>query len=82
MKLTYLPQWQIKNNSTKQFVIQEDEQSVSLVSPINEYAMGILSQVTFTIINGEVKQAVVENNSPAIHVSVDEANALITINDQ
>ncbi|WP_260980745.1 hypothetical protein [Staphylococcus cohnii] len=41
MKLTYLPKWQLINQSQKQFMIQEDTTSISLVSPINEYAMGI-----------------------------------------
>ncbi|WP_336878328.1 hypothetical protein [Staphylococcus nepalensis] len=54
MKLTYLPKWQLINQSQKQFMIQEDTKSISLVSPINEYAMGILSQVFFTIENGVV----------------------------
>ena len=61
MKLTYLPQWKVQNNSKKQFVIQEDEASISIVSPINEYAMGILSQVTFSTTNGVVTEATVEN---------------------
>lgn len=45
MKLTYLPEWQLINQSKQAFAIQEDENSISLVSPINDYAMGILSQV-------------------------------------
>ncbi|MCQ9289266.1 hypothetical protein NQ035_10330 [Staphylococcus gallinarum] len=82
MKLTYLPQWKVQNNSKKQFVIQEDEVSISIVSPINEYAMGILSQVTFSTTNGVVTEATVENNSPGLFVSVDQENKIITIDDQ
>lgn len=82
MKLTYLPQWKVQNNSKKQFIIQEDETSISIVSPINDYAMGILSQITFTIVNGDVIQTTIENNSPGLYVSVDEKNAVITIVDQ
>ncbi|MCD8821147.1 hypothetical protein MXL82_04820 [Staphylococcus gallinarum] len=82
MKLTYLPQWKVQNNSKKQFVIQEDEASISIVSPINEYAMGILSQVTFSTTNGVVTEATVENNSPGLFVSVDQENKIITIDDQ
>lgn len=82
MKLTYLPQWKVQNNSKKQFVIQEDETSISIVSPINEYAMGILSQVTFSTTNGVVTEATVENNSPGLFVSVDQENKIITIDDQ
>lgn len=54
MKLTYLTEWQLINQSKQAFAIQEDENSISLVSPINDYAMGILSQVFFTIENDEV----------------------------
>jgi hypothetical protein len=82
LKLTYLPQWKVQNNSKKQFVIQEDEASISIVSPINEYAMGILSQVTFSTTNGVVTEATVENNSPGLFVSVDQENKIITIDDQ
>lgn len=82
MKLTYLPQWKVQNNSKKEFVIQEDETSISIVSPINEYAMGILSQVTFSTTNGVVTEATVENNSPGLFVSVDQENKIITIDDQ
>ena len=62
MKLTYLPEWQLINQSKQAFAIQEDENSISLVSPINDYAMGILSQVFFTIKNDEVTDTSVENN--------------------
>ncbi|MBU7218608.1 hypothetical protein OXR01_06475 [Staphylococcus gallinarum] len=82
MKLTYLPQWKVQNNSKKEFVIQEDETSISIVSPINEYAMGILSQVTFSTTNGVVTETTVENNSPGLFVSVDQENKIITIDDQ
>ncbi|MCD8843540.1 hypothetical protein [Staphylococcus gallinarum] len=82
MKLTYLPQWKVQNNSKKQFVIQEDETSISIVSPINEYAMGILSQVTFSTTNDVVTETTVENNSPGLFVSVDQENKIITIDDQ
>ncbi|MDT3984168.1 hypothetical protein RPN65_10655, partial [Staphylococcus ureilyticus] len=62
MKLTYLPKWQIINQSQKNFMIQEDTTSISLVSPINEYAMGILSQIYFTIEQGNVVNTTIENN--------------------
>ncbi|WP_436962976.1 hypothetical protein [Staphylococcus succinus] len=74
MKLTYLPQWEVINQSQKQFVIQEDSNSLSLVSPINDYAMGILSQVFFTLNNGEVTSTKVENNSKALKIEVNEGS--------
>ncbi|MDH9162417.1 hypothetical protein NGH92_10770 [Staphylococcus succinus] len=81
MKLTYLPQWEVINQSQKQFVIQEDSNSLSLVSPINDYAMGILSQVFFTINNDEVTSTKVENNSKALKIEVNEAQSQIKILD-
>ncbi|PTJ20918.1 hypothetical protein BU069_01490 [Staphylococcus succinus] len=81
MKLTYLPQWEVINQSQKQFVIQEDSNSLSLVSPINDYAMGILSQVFFTLNNGEVISTKVENNSKALKIEVNEAQSQIKILD-
>lgn len=81
MKLTYLPQWEVINQSQKQFVIQEDSTSLSLVSPINDYAMGILSQVFFTLNNGEVTSTKVENNSKALKIEVNEAQSQIKILD-
>ncbi|PTI39420.1 hypothetical protein [Staphylococcus casei] len=81
MKLTYLPQWEVINQSQKQFVIQEDSNSLSLVSPINDYAMGILSQVFFTLNNGKVTATKVENNSKALKVEVNEAQSQIKILD-
>ncbi|ATH60735.1 MULTISPECIES: hypothetical protein [Staphylococcus] len=81
MKLTYLPKWQLINQSQKQFMIQEDTKSISLVSPINEYAMGILSQVFFTIENGVVVNINIENNSNELKIEVDEAVLTIYIID-
>lgn len=81
MKLTYLPQWEVINQSQKQFVIQEDSNSLSLVSPINDYAMGILSQVFFTINNDEVTSTKVENNSKALKIEVNEVQSQIKILD-
>ncbi|MCY1037485.1 hypothetical protein OWI77_01445 [Staphylococcus nepalensis] len=81
MKLTYLPKWQLINQSQKQFIIQEDTKSISLVSPINEYAMGILSQVFFTIENGVVVNINIENNSNELKIEVDEEVLTIYIVD-
>ncbi|PHK48803.1 hypothetical protein [Staphylococcus edaphicus] len=81
MKLTYLSEWQLINQSNKKFAIQEDQTSISLVSPINDYAMGILNQVFFTIENGEVMQTTVENNSKSIAVEVNQTNKQIVIKD-
>lgn len=81
MKLTYLPQWQLINQSKQAFAIQEDENSISLVSPINDYAMGILSQVFFTIKNDEVTDTSVENNSQSLVAEVKKANKQIVIKD-
>lgn len=81
MKLTYLPQWEVINQSQKQFVIQEDSNSLSLVSPINDYAMGILSQVFFTLNNDEVTSTKVENNSKALKIEVNEVQSQIKILD-
>ncbi|HLR18589.1 MAG TPA: hypothetical protein VK115_01570 [Staphylococcus sp.] len=81
MNLTYLPNWKVDNQSQKQFVIQEDSNSMSLVSPINDYAMGILSQVHFTIQNGEVINTTVENNSESLKMEINEACSQITIID-
>lgn len=81
MKLTYLPQWQIINQSQKNFMIQEDTTSISLVSPINEYAMGILSQIYFTIEQGNVVITTIENNSDDLKVTVDEENLTLYIVD-
>lgn len=81
MKLTYLPEWQLINQSKQAFAIQEDENSISLVSPINDYAMGILSQVFFTIENDEVTDTSVENNSQSLVSEVKKANKQIVIKD-
>lgn len=81
MKLTYLPKWQIINQSQKNFMIQEDSTSISLVSPINEYAMGILSQIYFTIEQGNVVNTTIENNSDELKVTVDEENLTLYIFD-
>lgn len=62
-------------------MIQEDTKSISLVSPINEYAMGILSQVFFTIENGVVVNINIENNSNELKIEVDEAVLTIYIID-
>ena len=81
MKLTYLPEWQLINQSKQAFAIQEDENSISLVSPINDYAMGILSQVFFTIENDEVTDTSVANNSQSLVAEVKKANKQIVIKD-
>ncbi|MCT1914067.1 hypothetical protein [Staphylococcus ureilyticus] len=81
MKLTYLPKWQIINQSPKNFMIQEDTTSISLVSPINEYAMGILSQIYFAIEQGNVVNTTIENNSDELKVTVDEENLTLYIFD-
>ena len=81
MKLTYLPKWQIINQSQKNFMIQEDTTSISLVSPINEYAMGILSQIYFTIEQGNVVNTTIENISDELKVTVDEENLTLYIFD-
>ena len=81
MKLTYLPEWQLINQSKQAFAIQEDENSISLVSPINDYAMGILSQVFFTIKNDEVTDTSVENNSQSLVAEIKKANKQIVIKD-
>ncbi|MEY6486510.1 hypothetical protein A4A32_11165 [Staphylococcus equorum] len=81
MKLTYLPQWEVINQSQKQFVIQEDDNSISLVSPINDYAMGILSQVHFSIQNGEVISTTVENNSKNLKIEINETQSQLKIID-
>ncbi|MBZ8172218.1 hypothetical protein ACQ23P_01110 [Staphylococcus cohnii] len=81
MKLTYLPKWQLINQSQKQFMIQEDTTSISLVSPINEYAMGILSQIFFTIEQGNVVNTTIENNSDELKVTVDEENSTLYVVD-
>ena len=81
MKLTYLPEWQLINQSKQAFAIQEDENSISLVSPINDYAMGILSQVFFTMKNDEVTDTSVENNSQSLVAEVKKANKQIVIKD-
>ena len=81
MKLTYLPKWQLINQSQKQFMIQEDTTSISLVSPINDYAMGILSQIFFTIEQGNVVNTTIENNSDELKVTVDEENSILYVVD-
>ncbi|WP_426456969.1 hypothetical protein [Staphylococcus cohnii] len=81
MKLTYLPKWQLINQSQKQFMIQEDTTSISLVSPINDYAMGILSQIFFTIEQGNVVNTTIENNSDELKVTVDEENSTLYVLD-
>ncbi|MFH4907570.1 hypothetical protein [Staphylococcus cohnii] len=81
MKLTYLPKWQLINQSQKQFMIQEDTTSISIVSPINDYAMGILSQIFFTIEQGNVVNTTIENNSDELKVTVDEENSTLYVVD-
>lgn len=77
MHLQNFPQWQVINKSTKKFAIQEEQQSLSIVSPINDYAFAILNQVFFTIT--EVRT---ENNSDELTIEVDKENASITIIDK
>lgn len=81
MKLTYFPDWQIENQSKHEFSIQEDQHSISIVSAINDFAMGILSEVTFTVENNQVVATHVENNSKALKVEVDEQHHKLTIVD-
>ncbi|MGW7925041.1 hypothetical protein [Staphylococcus xylosus] len=81
MNLTYLPQWTVINQSQKQFVIQEDEISISIVSPINDHAMGILSQVSFDIEQGTVINYKVENNSKSLIIEIDELKKYLIIKD-
>ncbi|MCE7786086.1 hypothetical protein [Staphylococcus xylosus] len=81
MNLTYLPQWTVINQSQKQFVIQEDEISISIVSPINDHAMGILSQVSFDIEQGAVINYKVENNSKSLIIEIDELKKYLIIKD-
>lgn len=81
MKLTFLPEWQIINQSKQSFAIQEDETSISLVSPINDYAMGILSQVFFTIDQGKVTRTQVENNSKSLEIEINTSKSQIIIKD-
>ena len=68
-------------SKSKNFMIQEDTTSISLVSPINEYAMGILSQIYFTIEQGNVVNTTIENNSDELKVTVDEENLTLYIFD-
>lgn len=81
MKLTYLPEWQLINQSKQTFAIQEDQTSISLVSPINEYAMGILCQAFFTTENAEVIDVSVENNSQSVVAEVNKTTKQIFIKD-
>lgn len=81
MNLTYLPQWTVINQSQKQFVIQEDETSISIVSPINDHDMGILSQVSFDIEQGTVINYKVENNSKSLIIEIDELKKYLIIKD-
>ena len=81
MNLTYLPQWTVINQSQKQFVIQEDETSISIVSPINDYAMGILSQVSFDTEQGTVIIYKVEINSKSLIIEIDELKKHLIIKD-
>lgn len=81
MNLTYLPQWAVINQSQKQFVIQEDNTSLSIVSPINDYAMGILSQVYFDIEEGVITNYKIENNSKSLIIAIDESKKQLIIKD-
>lgn len=81
MNLTYLPQWAVINQSQKQFVIQEDNTSLSIVSPINDYAMGILSQVYFDVDGGVIANYKIENNSKSLIIEIDESKKRLIIKD-
>lgn len=81
MNLTYLPQWAVINQSQKQFVIQEDNTSLSIVSPINDYAMGILSQVYFDVDGGVITNYKIENNSKSLIIEIDELKKHLIIKD-
>ncbi|MDW8570515.1 hypothetical protein AABD40_12665 [Staphylococcus shinii] len=81
MNLTYLPQWTVINQSQKQFVIQEDNTSLSIVSPINDYAMGILSQVYFDVDGGVITNYKIENNSKSLIIEIDESKKRLIIKD-
>lgn len=82
MHLQNFPQWQVTNKSTKKFAIQEEQQSLSIVSPINDYAFAILNQVFFTINDNEITEVTTENNSDELTIAVDKENASITIIDK
>lgn len=82
MHLQNFPQWQVINKSTKKFAIQEEQQSLSIVTPINDYAFAILNQVFFTITDNEITEVTTENNSDELTIEVDKKNASITIIDK
>ena len=82
MHLQNFPQWKVINKSTKKFAIQEEQQSLSIVSPINDYAFAILNQVFFTITDNEITEVTTENNSDELTIEVDKENASITIIDK
>lgn len=82
MHLQYFPNWKVINNSIKQFAIQEEQQSLSLVSPINDYAYAILNQLFFTIKDNKIVDVVTENNSNELDIVIDKEQAIITINDK
>lgn len=82
MHLQNFPEWQVINKSTKKFAIQEDQQSLSIVSPINDYAFAILNQILFTIADGKITEVTTENNSDELMIEVDQESASITILDK
>lgn len=82
MHLQNFPQWQVINKSTKKFAIQEDQQSLTIISPINDYAFAILNQIFFTIADGTVTEVTTENNSDELTIEVNQESTSITILDK
>ncbi|MBF7017589.1 hypothetical protein [Staphylococcus durrellii] len=82
MHLQNFSSWQVINNSTKQFAMQEEQQSLSIVSPINNYAYAILNQIFFKVIDDKIVDVTIENNSDELDIVIDKDNSTITINNK
>ncbi|MCU5747073.1 hypothetical protein N9R04_10405 [Staphylococcus sp. SQ8-PEA] len=81
MQLKAYPEWKVINQSKQSIAIQEDSISVSVISPISDYAFGILAQATFINDNHHITDVEVENNSKSITMTADHENQSIIIRD-
>ncbi|MBX8992740.1 hypothetical protein HCH16_02235 [Staphylococcus pettenkoferi] len=81
MKLRFYPNWEVDNLSKKEIAIQEDDTSVSVISPINNYAFGILSEAHFVVQNQQIIDVNIEHHSEEIEMTANQESHIIMIRD-
>lgn len=81
MKLRFYPNWEVDNQSKKEIAIQEDDTSVSVISPINNYAFGILAEAHFVVQNQQIIDVNIEHHSEEIEMTANQESHIIMIRD-